>query len=93
MTTRTCPDWPQLMEVAPSLQFKHYTVAEVHLPSDALVNLPNVRLGEVTICCDLEHNVYNALHTEPDVAAALHDTHWFELGEWITTGPGGTGQG
>ena len=28
MSSRTCPDWPKLMEYAPDLQFKHYTVAE-----------------------------------------------------------------
>ena len=28
MSSRTCPDWPLLMELAPDLQFKHYTVGE-----------------------------------------------------------------
>ena len=27
------PDWPDLMELAPDLQFMHYTVAEAQLPS------------------------------------------------------------
>ena len=36
MSSRTCPDWPELMELAPDLQFKHYTVAEVQLPVEAL---------------------------------------------------------
>ena len=76
------------MEVAPDLQFKHYTVAEARLPAEALVNLPDVPLGAVAICCDLEHNVYNAQHTEAKVGAALAETHWFELGEWSTSGPG-----
>jgi hypothetical protein len=88
VSSRTCPDWPQLMEIAPDLQFKHYTVAEAHLPAEALVNLPDVTLDEVAICCDLEHHVYNARHTEPAVVAALRETHWFELAEWSTTGPG-----
>ena len=44
MSSRACPDWPLLMELAPDLQFKHYTVAEAHLPAEALVNLPNVPL-------------------------------------------------
>ena len=35
MSSRTCPDWPQLMEIAPELQFKHYTVREAQLPADA----------------------------------------------------------
>ena len=30
MSSRTCPDWPMLMEVAPELQFMHYTVAEAN---------------------------------------------------------------
>ena len=88
MSSRTCPDWPLLMELAPDLQFKHYTVAEAHLPAEALLNLPDVPLGSVAICCDLEHHVFYAQHTEPKVAAALRDTHWFELSEWATTGPG-----
>jgi hypothetical protein len=36
MSSRTCPDWPQLMEIAPELQFKHYTLREVQLPADVL---------------------------------------------------------
>jgi hypothetical protein len=88
MSSRTCPDWPRLMEIAPTLQFKHYTVAETHLPAEVLVNLPDLPLAAVAICCDLEHHVYYAQHTEPSVAAALADTHWFELTEWATTGPG-----
>ena len=32
VSSRTCPDWPKLMEYAPDLQFKHYTVAEAKLP-------------------------------------------------------------
>ena len=88
MSSRTCPDWPRLMELAPDLQFKHYTVAEAHLPTEALMNLPDVPLGAVAICCDFEHHVYYAQHTEPKVAAALRDTRWYELSEWATTGPG-----
>ncbi len=88
MSSRTCPDWPRLMEAAPDLQFKHYTVAEAQLPAEALINLPDIPLGAVAICCDLENHVFNPLHTEPKVAAALRETHWFDLGEWTTRGPG-----
>jgi hypothetical protein len=88
MSSRTCPDWPALTEIAPDLQFKHYTVAEAHLPAEALVNLRDVPLEAVAICADLEHNVFNAGHTDPKVAEALRDTHWFGLHEWTTTGPG-----
>ena len=88
MTTRTCPDWPQLMEIAPDLQFKHYTVAEAHLPAEALVHVAEVSLGSIEICCDSEHHVFYAEHTDPQVAEALRGTHWFELAEWASTGPG-----
>ena len=88
MSSRTCPDWPQLTEIAPNLQFKHYTVAEARLPAEALVSLPNIPLEAVAICCDLDHNVFYAQHTDPQVAEALRETHWFELREWATTGPG-----
>jgi hypothetical protein len=88
MSSRTCPDWPQLMELAPDLQFKHYTVAEAQLPFEALTKVAEVSLSEVSICCDLEHHVFYGAHTEPEVAQALRDTHWFEVREWATSGPG-----
>ena len=88
MSSRTCPDWPQLMELAPDLQFKHYTVAEARLPADALVHVKDISLNAVVICCDLQHNVFNAEHTEESVAEALLSTHWYELAEWTTSGPG-----
>ncbi len=88
MSSRTCPDWPELMELAPDLQFKHYTVAEAQLPAEALINLPDVPLAAVAICCDLDRHVFDAEHTESKVGAALRDTHWFELGEWASRGPG-----
>ena len=91
MSSRTCPDWPTLMEIAPDLQFKHYTVAEAKLPAEALLTLPDVPLEAVAICADLEHNVYNAQHTDPKVAEALRDTHWYELQEWTTSGQGTAG--
>ena len=62
MSSRTCPDWPRLMEVAPDLQFMHYTVAEAKLPADALAGLSNVSLNEVAICCDLDRHVFNLGH-------------------------------
>ena len=88
MSSRTCPDWPMLMEIAPELQFKHYTVAEAQLPADALMKVTEVALSEVAICCDLDHNVFFAGHTDPKVAEALRETHWFEVTEWSTRGPG-----
>jgi hypothetical protein len=52
MSSRTCPDWPRLMEVAPDLQFMHYTVAD------------------------------------PKIAEALRGSHWFDLSDWKSAGPG-----
>jgi hypothetical protein len=88
MSSRTCPDWPRLMEIAPDLQFKHYTVAEAKLPGEALRHLQDITLNAVAICCDLERHVFYAAHTEPKVAEALRQTHWYDLAEWSTSGPG-----
>ena len=94
MTIRTCDDWPMLMEIAPELQFKHFTVDEAKLPADVLSVLPpGVPLVDLQICCDLDHNVFNAEHTDPRVAEALRQSHWFELREWVTTGPGSQKRG
>jgi hypothetical protein len=76
------------MEYAPDLQFKHYTVAEAHLPGEALMKVPDVSLNDVAICCDLDRHVFYAAHTDPKVGEALRETHWFEVAEWTSTGPG-----
>ena len=76
------------MELAPDLQFKHYTVAEAQLPAEALGRMSQVRLGEVEICCDIDHHVFNPAHTNSEVCDALRDTHWFDVNEWATSGPG-----
>ena len=86
MSSRTCPDWPDLMEIAPELQFKHYTVAEVQLPADALMKISEVALSDVAICADLDKNVFYAAHTDPNVADALRQSHWYEVREWISAG-------
>ena len=88
MSYRTCPDWPELMEIAADLQFKHYMVSEAQLPADALVNLDPAMLEEIEICCDIDRHVYYAAHTHSTVADALRGSHWFELAEWTTSGPG-----
>ena len=93
MSYRTCDDWPELMEIAPDLQFKHFTLNEVELPADALMTLGEISLDEVSICCDLEHHVYFARHTDPKVAEALKASHWFDLTEWTTSGPGTSAAG
>jgi len=74
------------MEIAPELQFKHYTVAEARLPADALMQVPGVLLSEVAICCDLERHVFYATHTDEKVAEALRASHWFEVRDWVSAG-------
>jgi hypothetical protein len=88
MSSRSCPDWPQLMELAPELQFKHYTLREAQLPGEALVTVGDADFDEVAICCDLDSHVFNPDHTEPVVADALRATHWFDLREWAARSPG-----
>lgn len=88
MSYKTCPDWPQLMELAPDLQFKHMSVTDAQLPAEALGRVSHVSLGDVEICCDVEHHVFNAAHTDPEVTEALRGTIWFDVREWATSGPG-----
>ena len=91
MSYKSCPDWPELMELAPDLQFKHMSVADAQLPFDVLSKVSHQSLCEVEICCDLEHHVFNPGHTDLDVAEALRGTHWFDVREWATSGPGANG--
>ena len=86
MSSRTCPDWPDLMEIAPELQFKHYTVAEAKLPADALMHIPEVALSDVAVCCDLEHHVFYAAHTDEKLGEALTASHWYEVRDWVSAG-------
>lgn len=88
MSYKTCPDWPALMERAPDLQFKHMTVRDLQLPFDILGRIEHLSLDELEICCDADHHVFYAAHTHPDVSVALEGTHWFEVDEWATSGPG-----
>jgi hypothetical protein len=76
-----------LIEIAPDLHFKHYTVAEAELPAEVLINIPDVPREAIAICADLEHNVFNPAHTDARIAAALQDTHWYDLHEWARSGP------
>jgi hypothetical protein len=52
------------------------------------MNIPDVPLSAVAICCDLDRHVFYAAHTDPKVAEALRETHWYELSEWTSSGPG-----
>jgi hypothetical protein len=76
------------MEYAPDLQFKHYTVAEAKLPAEAVMKIRDVSLDDVAICCDLDRHVFYAAHTDPKLGEALRETHWFEVAEWTSSGPG-----
>jgi hypothetical protein len=69
------------MEVAPDLQFRHYTLAEAQLPVDAFVQLEGVDADTVTICCDLDAHVFNPEHTDPRIVDALQGTHWIDVRE------------
>jgi hypothetical protein len=89
LSTRSCPDWPSLLEVAPGLHFKHYTVGEARLPAEVLVSLPDVPLEAVAVCADLEHNVFNPNHTDARIAAALAESYWYDLREWRERAPRG----
>ena len=88
MSSRSCPEWPRLMELDPGLQFKHYTLREAQLPADALVTLDSVDLDAVAICCDLDRHVFFDEHTDPALASALRASHWFDLREWVERSPG-----
>jgi hypothetical protein len=79
---RSCPDWPELLERAPDLLFKHYTAAELRLPSEVVVALGDVRLSQLAVCADPAHNVFYAEHTDARLAEALRRSYWSELADW-----------
>ena len=82
MTTRSCPDWPTLMELDPELKFKHYTAAEAKLAADVLMKVPALTLPNIEICCDLDHHVFYSEHTNPELVAALGEGDWLDIREW-----------
>jgi hypothetical protein len=82
VATRSCPEWPELMERAPDLLFKHYTADELQLPSEVVVALGPVRLSEIEICADTTRHVFNADHTDPRLAEALRASYWTDLDTW-----------
>jgi len=76
------------MEIAPELQFMHYTLAEIQLPPDAFVRVEGVP-ADATVCCDRDAHVFNPDHTDPRIVAALAGTHWIDLREWAQPRPSG----
>jgi hypothetical protein len=81
VSSRACPDWPLLMEIAPELQFRHYTLTETQLPVEAFVQLEGLDAHVVAICCDRDAHVFNPEHTDPRIVEALRGTHWISLRE------------
>jgi len=69
------------MEIAPELQFRHYTLGEAQLPVDAFVQLEGIPADEIAICCDLDAHVFNPDHTDQRVVEALKGTHWINVQE------------
>ncbi len=81
MSSRACPDWPALMEIAPELTFRHYTLGEVHLPAEAFVQIEGIPFDAVAVCCDLDAHVFNPEHTDRRIVEALQGTHWIDVRE------------
>ncbi len=81
MSSRTCPDWPALMEIAPQLQFRHHTLREMQLPPEVFARTEGISLDEVAVCCDVDAHVYNPEHTDPRIVDALQGTFWIDVRE------------
>jgi len=79
MAVRSCPDWPELLDRAPDLHFKHYTADELQLPHDIVLALGDVRLANLEVCADTSRNIFNAAHTDARVAEALRASFWTDL--------------
>ena len=54
------------------------------------MHVPEIKLSEVAICCDLERHVFWAEHTDRAVADALRSSHWFEVRDWVAAGRPGS---
>ena len=81
MAMRSCPDWPELLDRAPDLHFKHYTADELQLPHDIVLALGDVRLASLEVCADTTRNVFNPAHTDPRVGDALRASFWTDLAD------------
>ena len=82
MTTRACPDWPELLDRSPDLSFKHYTADELKLPHDVVVALRGARLSRVPVCADAAKHVFNPEHTDPQLVEALRSSYWTDIDTW-----------
>ncbi len=79
MAMRSCPDWPEMLDRAPDLDFKHYTADELQLPHDIVLALGDVRLASLEVCADTSRNIFNPAHTDPRVGDALRASFWTDL--------------
>ena len=79
MALRSCPDWPEMLDRAPDLDFKHYTADELQLPHDIVLALGDVRLASLEVCADTSRNIFNPAHTDPRVGDALRASFWTDL--------------
>jgi hypothetical protein len=89
MTTRSCPEWPALLDRAPDLQFKHYTADELQLPHDVVVALGEARLSDVELCADVTRHVFNPEHTDRRLGEALAASFWTSLDARLSPPNGG----
>ena len=87
MSYKTCPDWPELMELAPDLQFKHITVADAQLPFDVLSRSRTSRSARSRSAAT--STITSSTRPTPIRGrGGARGTHWFEVHEWATSGPG-----
>ena len=92
VSSRTCPDWPELMEIAPELQFKHYTVAEAKLPADALMHIQDiVALGRRDLLRPRPARLLRGAHGREAWRRRSSASHWFEVRDWVAAGRPGEG--
>ena len=78
------------MELAPDLQFKHMTVRDAQLPFEVVSQLPADALARRhrDLLRRRAPRRATRAHSHPAVVVALEGTHWFEVREWATSGPG-----
>ena len=89
MSYKTCPDWPTLMELAPDLQFKHMTVQDAQLPFEVVAKIPSGSRSTSSRSAATWSTTSSTPRTRiPTSSRRSRDTHWFEVHEWATTGPG-----
>ena len=82
VSARACPDWPSLMEVAPDLQFRHYTLAEAHLPVDAFVQLEGIAgRRDRSLLRSRRARLQSGAHRSRASPKRCKGTHWIDVRE------------